>query len=95
MLLACRDGDETGNRRGWISAKFLALHYGGGTDPGGLLPRPSETTKEFAAVAWIHRPAGARSGSPAAYGAWRRYAALNAADLLASLLRNPGFPWPS
>lgn len=28
-------------------------------------------------------------------GAWRRYAALNAADLLATMLRNPGFPWPS
>ena len=27
MLLACRDGDETGNQRGWISAKFLALAY--------------------------------------------------------------------
>ena len=26
MLPACRDGDETGNQRGWISAKFLALH---------------------------------------------------------------------
>jgi nucleoside phosphorylase len=30
----------------------------------------------------------------AGYGAWRRYAALNAADLLATLLCNPGFPLP-
>jgi len=28
-------------------------------------------------------------------GAWRRYAGLNAADLLASMLRSPEFPWPS
>ena len=28
-------------------------------------------------------------------GAWRRYAALNAADLLATMLGSPGFPWPS
>jgi nucleoside phosphorylase len=31
----------------------------------------------------------------AGHGAWRQYAALNAADLLATLLRSPGFPWPS
>jgi hypothetical protein len=31
----------------------------------------------------------------AGHGAWRRYAALNAADLLATMLRGPGFPWPS
>jgi nucleoside phosphorylase len=37
------------------------------------------------------------AGGPAAagHGAWREYAALNAADLLATLLRSPGFPWPS
>ena len=36
------------------------------------------------------------AGGPAAagHGAWREYAALNAADLLATLLRSPGFPWP-
>jgi nucleoside phosphorylase len=27
------------------------------------------------------------------HGAWRRYAGLNAADLLATMLRSPGFPW--
>jgi nucleoside phosphorylase len=31
----------------------------------------------------------------ASHGAWRRYAALNAADLLAAMLRDPDFPWPS
>jgi nucleoside phosphorylase len=35
------------------------------------------------------------AGASASYGARRRYAALNAADLLATMLRNPGFPWPS
>lgn len=36
------------------------------------------------------------AGGPAAagHGAWREYAASNAADLLATLLRSPGFPWP-
>ncbi len=28
-------------------------------------------------------------------GAWRRYAALNAADLLAAMVRSAGFPWPA
>ena len=35
------------------------------------------------------------AAASAGHGAWRRYAALNAADLLATMLRNPGFPWPS
>jgi nucleoside phosphorylase len=37
----------------------------------------------------------ATAAASASSGAWRRYAALNAADLLATLLRSPGFPWPS
>ncbi|HEY3902548.1 MAG TPA: tetratricopeptide repeat protein [Streptosporangiaceae bacterium] len=35
------------------------------------------------------------SDSGADRGAWRRYAALNAVDLLAALVTNPDFPWTS
>lgn len=34
------------------------------------------------------------AGSTAPRGAWRRYAALNAFDLLAALVVQPEFPWP-
>lgn len=37
----------------------------------------------------------ARSAPGVDAGAWRRYAGLNAADLLATMLRSPSFPWPS
>jgi nucleoside phosphorylase len=39
--------------------------------------------------------ATAAASASASSGAWRRYAALNAADLLATMLRSPGFPRPS